>query len=224
MGLTRQQKKDALKHILEQVFDLDPDSPIQRALELNDIQFPFDLISIAEVEYELLEYEEDGARITTSKGNAGLLKSFKCFVHYKNAQRDPIGDNDWTSITCDEFDQFQISPNLHCAVPPSPITGIPPPSPFSLVRDFKHGIKCDITHFTFLKDDAAWDNWERATIAQARAQDVADVLNPSYTPTNAEEAALFDKKQKYMYAVFEKTLLTDKGKALVHAHQCKYDA
>ena len=38
------------------------------------------------------------------------------------------------------------------------------------------------------------------------------------------KAALFDEKQKYMYAVFEKTLLTDKGKALVRAYQCKYDA
>ena len=61
-------------------------------------------------------------------------------------------------------------------------------------------------------------------MAQARAQDVADVLNHNYTPSNTDEAALFDEKQKYMYAVFEKTLLTDKGKALVHAHQRKYDA
>ena len=95
---------------------------------------------------------------------------------------------------------------------------------FSLVRDFRRSIKRDITHFTTLKDDGAWDNWERATMAQARAQDVADVLNHNYTPSNMEEAALFDEKQKYMYAVFEKTLLTDKGKALVRAHQRKYDA
>jgi len=96
--------------------------------------------------------------------------------------------------------------------------------PAASVRDFCHGIKRDITHFTPLKDDGAWDNWERATTAQARAQDVADVLNPAYTPGNAEEAALFEEKQKYMFAVFEKTLLTDKGKALVCAYQRKYDA
>src|SRR5687767_90441 len=32
------------------------------------------------------------------------------------------------------------------------------------------------------------------------------------------------RKQKYMYVVFEKTLLTDKGKALVRAHQKTYNA
>ena len=82
----------------------------------------------------------------------------------------------------------------------------------------------DITYFIPWKDDGAWNNWERATLAQARAQDVADVLDPLYVPSNADEAALFDEKQKYMYAVFEKTLLTDKGKALVRAYQRKYDA
>ena len=92
------------------------------------------------------------------------------------------------------------------------------------VREFRRGIKRDIAHFIPLRDDGAWDNWHRATMAQTRAQDVADVLDPTYTPSNPTEIALFDEKQKYMYAVFEKTLLTDKGKALVWAHQRKYNA
>ena len=35
---------------------------------------------------------------------------------------------------------------------------------------------------------------------------------------------LFLEQQKFMYAVFEKTLLTDKGKALVRAYQQTFDA
>ena len=35
---------------------------------------------------------------------------------------------------------------------------------------------------------------------------------------------MFIKQQKFMYAVFEKTLLTDKGKALVWHYQTSYDA
>ena len=61
-------------------------------------------------------------------------------------------------------------------------------------------------------------------MAQARAQDLDDVLNISYVPTTKEEILLFNEKKKFMYAVFEKTLLTDKGKALVRAHQSTYDA
>ena len=74
-----------------------------------------------------------------------------------------------------------------------------------------------------LRDDAAWDNRNRSTVAQARAQDVDDVLNPSYVPSTKEEITLFEEKKKFMYAVFEKVLLTDKGKALVRAYQKTYD-
>lgn len=224
MGLTRQQKRDAIKHILEQVFDQDPDSHLHNALEINGITSPFDLISMNEVEYELLEYEENGSRVPILKGNAGLLKSFKRFVHYRDSIGQAIEDQDWTSLSCDEFDKFRVSTILNRPIPAPVPTSTPIAPPSSLVRDFKRGIKRDIAHFIALKDDAAWDNWERATIAQARAQDVADVLNANYTPTTAEEIALFDEKQKYMYAVFEKTLLTDKGKSLVRVHQRKYDA
>ena len=54
---------------------------------------------------------------------------------------------------------------------------------------------------------------------QTRAQYEVEVLDPSYIPTISEEMALFDEKLKYMYAVFEQTLLTVKGKALVRTHQ-----
>ena len=61
-------------------------------------------------------------------------------------------------------------------------------------------------------------------MAQACAQDVSEVLDSKCQPTTNSDKLLFDEKQKYMYAVFEKTLLTDKGKSLVRLHQRKYDA
>jgi hypothetical protein len=36
--------------------------------------------------------------------------------------------------------------------------------------------------------------------------------------------SLFEEKQKYMYTAFERTLLSDKGKALVREHTIDYDA
>ena len=194
MGMTRQQKQAALTHILEGVFDLDPDNVVHKALTRNAIRSPFDLITLAEVEYEMLKYEEGGAILTLPKGHAGLLKAFWRYVHYKDSIGETIQDTDWTTLTCDEFDQFRISPILHRALPAPPSTTGPPTPAVSLVREFRRGIKRDITHFIPLKDDGAWDNWERATLAQARAQDVADVLNPQYVPGNANEAALFDEK------------------------------
>jgi len=60
-------------------------------------------------------------------------------------------------------------------------------------------------------------------VVQAYAQDVYDALNPSYKPPAAEKN-LFEVKQRFMYAVFEKILQTDKGKALVRTHEKAADA
>ena len=68
-----------------------------------------------------------------------------------------------------------------------------------------------------------WDNWNRSTTAQARAQDISNVLDSNYVPLSQEARDLFIEQQKFMYAVFEKTLLTDKGKALVQHYQTSYD-
>jgi hypothetical protein len=65
------------------------------------------------------------------------------------------------------------------------------------------------------KDEKQWDTWQRSTLAQARAQDVAEILDRDYAPTSSEERDLFTEKQKFMYAVFERTLQTDQGKAFV---------
>lgn len=61
-------------------------------------------------------------------------------------------------------------------------------------------------------------------MAQARAQGVIDVLNSHYIPTTADDKAIFHKQQAFMYAVFERTLQTDQGKAFVRAHENDFDA
>ena len=61
-------------------------------------------------------------------------------------------------------------------------------------------------------------------MAQARAQDLSDVLDINFVPTTPEATELFVEKQKYVYAVFEKVLLTDKGKALVRQYGPTFDA
>ena len=107
---------------------------------------------------------------------------------------------------------------------PAPAPSACPAYANDIVKDFKRGIKRDIGQFPSLKDDNAWDNWNRSTVAQARAQDIIEVLDPLYTPKMVDDMHLFLEKQKFMYAVFEKTLLTDKGKALVRQNQQSFDA
>ena len=69
-----------------------------------------------------------------------------------------------------------------------------------------------------------WDNWNQSTTAQAKAQDISNALDPNYVSPNQKTKDLFIEQQKFMYAIFEKTLLTDKGKTLVWHYQTFYDA
>lgn len=213
-----------MTHILETVFDEDPDSNLHRSMKHNGIKSPIDLCAEDEDQLDLYEYPTDVQGVTARlpRGNIGLLKYFKRFVAHKSAMGTPIDDSGWLAITKEEFDDFRISGNNPQTTAVSYVR--PPTSKTDLVREFRRGIKRDATQFISFKDDASWDSWNRSTHAQARAQDVEQVLDPSYVPSTADEIDLFEEKQKYMYAVFEKTLLTDKGKALVRAFQKTYDA
>lgn len=225
MVLTRDQAKAAMTYILETIFNLNADSILHKSLERAAITSPLDLITMREVEYELLDYEDSQkAILTIPRGYSGLLRAFKAFISYQVSKGISIDDNTWTTITPDEFNSFRVSSTyLQNLSTPAAISSSSQSSSDPL-REFRRGIKRDISYFIPLKDDSAWDNWHRATMAQARAQDVAEILDPTYVPSGTSQTMLFDEKQKYMYAVFEKTLLTDKGKALVRAYQRKYDA
>ena len=165
MTLTRQKKKAAIKHLLETVFDLDSNSPIQLALEQNGLSSPHDIVSLNDVEFELLMYKPAGATeaIPLQKGHASCLKAFKALVVHKAATGNPI-DDDWISITQDDFDKFRISPEYV-------LGGTARASLLSIsydpVREFRRGVKHDVTQFVPLHDEGAGDNWQYSTIAQA---------------------------------------------------------
>jgi len=65
------------------------------------------------------------------------------------------------------------------------------------------------------KDGKPFDSWQHSTLAQARAQDIDDVLDPCYVPPTPADKDLFSEKQKYMFAVFERTLLIDVGREIL---------
>jgi len=50
------------------------------------------------------------------------------------------------------------------------------------------------------------------------------VLNPNYRAVTADNKALFAEKNKFMHAVFDKTLQTDRGKKYVREHEEDFNA
>ena len=189
---------------------------------------PEDFITETDKTLEDLIYLDDsGALVTILPRTSGLLKPLKHFVAYQVSQGVTINKDDIVNITQKKFNSFWISSannNSPIVVAPVPLSSVCPPPIVDLVKEFKHGIKRDPVQFSTVKDGTAWDNWNQSTIAQAQAQDIIEVLDSNYIATTVEDTQLFDEKQKFMYAVFEKTLLTGKGKALVHQHQQFFDA
>jgi hypothetical protein len=89
---------------------------------------------------------------------------------------------------------------------------------------FHHTIKKDPSLFPTLKDDKYHDVWHRSFNTQAVAQDVADVLDETYVPSTVDDMALFAEKLKFVYAVLESKVLTDRGKAIIRDHKQDFDA
>ena len=75
-----------------------------------------------------------------------------------------------------------------------------------------------------MKQDSQFCQWKLHTISLAKAQDFAEIIDPSYIPKTVEESELFQQKQIYMYSVFCHTLLTNVGLKLVCDHKHTNDA
>lgn len=58
----------------------------------------------------------------------------------------------------------------------------------------------------------------------ARAHGCDEIFDSQYTPSNAEEMDLLVEKQKFIYLVFEESILNDIGKYYVRLHEKDYDA
>ena len=65
---------------------------------------------------------------------------------------------------------------------------------FSPVDSFKKSIKRDSGIFTNFKEGKYWENWHRNTLATARAQNAAELLNSDYCAVTTDDVNLFKEK------------------------------
>jgi hypothetical protein len=148
---------------------------------------------------------------------------------------NPIVEEAWNIITQEAFDSFRINPKYMVkltsafSMPAAPEVQKPPPPPkptptFTPADMFCCGIKRDPTLFPTLTDEKFNDNWHRYFVNQARAQDVSEVLDPHYIPLDEPTKELFKEKQKYVYAILESKVLTDRGNVIVREYEDTFDA
>lgn len=233
MVMTKSTRRAALDHIITVVLDQDADGEIAQALEKHGVSSPADLCNLSKDDISQLWYlDDEGEERPLTRGRANLLRIVKFFKAWKASEGNPIQDDEWGLITADEFTEYRFSNDCDRRTEGlEPIDGSDKasmttsnPQQGNILHEFRKGIKRDPTLFPKLTDTKQWDSWNRAAKAQARAQLVYEVFDPTYQPTTPDNKALFEEKKKYMYAVFERCLLHIKGKALVREFETTYDA
>jgi hypothetical protein len=240
--LSRAQAKQAFEHVMNVVLERGNDSHLKSALLRDGINDIYGLLNIRDNVIDSLQYCDPNDSDTlkpVTQGDKGLVRCFLDYVLYRNESGDPIG-NGWLAITPEGFDAFRVDPNYIATTTARRIpvqsrtrtteatTTSPPVSVaakvYSPAELFRRGIKRDPSLFPTLKDERFNDTWHRSFANQARAQDLSEVLDATYKPSAPEDVELFQEKQKYMYAVLEAKVLTDRGKAIIREHESDFDA
>jgi len=209
-----------LAHVIEQVLNQPSDGTLAQAITRAGITEIYDLTALNQAERDSLTFLDKNTLVTPLPlAIRNLLKAIRIYGPYCLAQGKPI--TKWTEVTKIEFDKFRCSMEYYNATEFN--VQVPTAPRLDPLHDFRKGIRRDASIYVVLKDNKQWDSWHRSTMAQARAQDVVDVLDPDYVPPPGQES-LFEAKQDYLYATFERILQTDKGKSLVRAYEKNSDA
>jgi hypothetical protein len=235
VSMTRTDAKEVFNHILNTVLDRGDSSSLKSSLTAEGITDIFDLTTVTDDVIDNLIYvdpADPGKIYPVKKGDKMLLRCFLAYQIYLESESG--GEFNYKSITQTSFDNFRISPSYRATVNrPDPTTSVPAASTtsapshssiYSPVAMFRRAIKKDPSLFPTLKDDKYHDVWHRSFNTQAVAQDVSEVLDETYVPKTSDDIALFTEKQKYIYAVLESKVLTDRGKAIIRDHEHDFDA
>ena len=145
------------------------------------------------------------------------LKDYICYHMTNVANKYYESHEDWEQLTAKGFVHFRV--NIAPTLPPdaAPSAQVTKPSPVinDPLRDWKKGIKCDMSIYKEMKKTKEWEQWDTQFRADVTTQGLSNVLDPSYVPATYDDKMLFREQQHYMYAVFIRVLKTDKGKAIV---------
>ena len=230
MPITRQAKLDQLLSCATQCFWMGRTRERELSCPDADIRSVPDLITMNQADLEVFEVKEsETVTRTLRRSEMGMIKSFQSYLIHKEQAGEPVGPTQYSRHHCRRIDEYRASAR-HILV----ATGsrVPPPIATSAtlthtrdaVSDFKKGAKRDVSLYPTLKDEKQWDNWNRTTKSLARTQDVIEVFDANFIPLDADAQALFTEKKKFVYAVFERCILTDTGKSIVREHADTFNA
>ena len=253
MVWTREQQTAAFARAKAEFLEIDDDDdPLAIALADLGISKFRDFFTISLSSVDNMHYraavpvgETPSPREVVPLARRNVLKYFIKFIK----SLDPLEENtalssqEWDLVYPDEFETYCMMPTLPPdtvmtaqANPASPRTGagidvqpppdvVPPPRPPpDPLLDWRRGTKRDISVYPTLRDMQHWDSWSRSVIAFAHLHNVSEVFNPDYMAFSPQEDALLREKNYFVYAMFNKCILTDIGQTIVREHDTDMDA
>jgi hypothetical protein len=230
MVVMHDQATQNTQQITRDVFNLGANSPLEKALMENDLLDVTDWMLLVVAKLELLIYNNNGAKKHLSLGQWNKICQFQMYILNECAKGSPAS-YDGEDAMLNKFDHFCCSNEcirlMMASQPIDAISAAPDvvmTSTQSELATFKKGIKCDATLYPILSQDMQWDLWNCSVVSLAHAQSVEQVLDNKYVPILPDEVSLFSKKNKYLYTIFEQTLQSDKGKAIMRAYEDTFDA
>jgi hypothetical protein len=153
--------------------------PIGRALEKENIMDVLDIISYSDDDFSELLYQDSTSTVQSLSNNkvkSNRIKLLKGYINWRTYFGKSVSTkDDWMAITADQLNEFRITTTWFgmttkgTSILTAPTTPGTAGTKRDLVSDFIKGIKRDMSYFPTLKQDKQWDNWNRATTAQARA-------------------------------------------------------
>jgi hypothetical protein len=228
MTATRAAKLNGLNHFIYTVLEVpandavtpdgDPNHPVTRLIAATGISSVPALASFATEQTLLTTVITDtaGGDIT---GTIPVLLAQKTLAlsAWLDDQSDPIDCHaELMALTIDSYEDFVLIDSIdkrkgiNAYAPilsPAPVVTSTATHTVTGAEIFDRGLKRSVTDYKEFRERKHFNSWLRIFRATARVQDVDIVLDPSYIPSTAEEIALFDRKQRYVFQALTKTLI-----------------
>jgi hypothetical protein len=230
MVTTRERATQNSQQIIRDVFNLGANSSLEKALTENDLMDITDWMLLMVSDLDSLTYNDNGTQKHLGRGPRNRIRDFRMYVLHERAYGSPA-TYDGGDIVFDKFDSFRRSNEcIRLIMAPQPVVpalsapNVVMTSTQSELATFKKGIKRNAALYPVLTQDTEWDSWNHSVVSLARAQSAEQVLDNKYVPSLPDEIALFSEKNKYHFSVFDRTLQSEKGKAIVRAYEDTFDA
>ena len=238
MAGTRNTPQNNMKHLLQNVLLCPDGSNTEQALKRSgcydsDIFYTWQLIDLDDL--QVADPRNSTQLRPLIKGQVVLLRTALAYLHWRTERDGDLPDT-WNDTNMSRKDYIRFIRSSEFARLTGPDGKLHLPASHSALSQlanspdekaaFKKSIKKNSDSFPVLNKDDNWNEFKMQVEAEARAQDMSEVFDTTFTTASLskDQQDLFRLKQDFMFSVFTRILQTNDGKTAVRAHKDKQDA